>query len=193
GGVLAVLVLALGEHRGGVVRPQLPAGRGAPEDVGGDDELADERAQFLAGGRGGAPAEDVLGAGHQRGVAGDGDVHVGEEELDVVGVRHDQGVGPQVLAASGEHGPAGVHAGHDAAVGRVVIALVDAEVGGGQPERRHLLEVAAFQRLVEGGVGGLNLLDVGVGCAHRVPSAPCAPDGEGAASGVCARATACTT
>ena len=33
------------------------------------------------------------------------------------------------------------------------------------------LEVAALQRLVEGGVGVFDLLDVGVRCAHRAPSA----------------------
>ena len=57
-----------------VVGPELPAVGGAAEHVRGDDQLADERAELVAvlGGR--AAAEDVLGAGDQGGVAGDGDV-----------------------------------------------------------------------------------------------------------------------
>src|SRR5690606_33917065 len=46
--VVLVLVL-LGEDRGGVVRPQLPAAAGAPEHIGGDDELTDQRPQLLTG------------------------------------------------------------------------------------------------------------------------------------------------
>src|SRR5207237_3581553 len=78
-------------------------------------------------------------------------------------------------ATAGERGPAGVHARDHTGVGRVVVLLVDSQVGRGEPERGQVLEVAALHGLVEGGVGGFHLLDVGVGGAHRAPSAARAP------------------
>ena len=64
-----------------------------------------------------------------------------------VGVRHDQRIRPQHLAAPGEHRPA---------------RGARRRSRPSQPEPGQLFEVAALHRLVEGGVGGLDLLDVGV-------------------------------
>src|SRR4051794_9307251 len=80
GGVVALVLVGFGQNRGGVVGPEFPAVGGAAEHVGGDHQLADERPEFLAALGGGAAAEDVLGAGHQGGVAADGDMHIGEDE-----------------------------------------------------------------------------------------------------------------
>ena len=49
------LVVGLGQHRRPVVGPELPAVRGAPEHIGGDDELADQRAELAAVLRRGPP------------------------------------------------------------------------------------------------------------------------------------------